>query len=50
MEIFNKTEIQKANKALFLEKVQCFADKGIISIPEKNHVYLEMSDLFLHIN
>jgi hypothetical protein len=35
MEIFNKTEIQKANKALFLEKVQCFVDKGIISIPEK---------------
>lgn len=35
MEIFDKVEIQKANRALFLEKVQCFIDKGIISIPEK---------------
>jgi hypothetical protein len=35
METFNKAEIQNANKALFLEKVQSFVDKGIISMPEK---------------
>ena len=35
MKTFSKAEIQKANKALFLEKVQCFVDKGIISIPNK---------------
>jgi hypothetical protein len=35
METFNKAEIQKTNKALFLDKVQPFVDKGIINIPNK---------------
>ena len=35
METFDKSEIQKSNKDLFLEKVQPFVDKGIINIPNK---------------